>query len=283
MQKGGKSRKKNNEFGQPLHLHPYKGRIHDIYNQPFFLKAFSDCRRLLNEKETEVLLAGRNRVGAVCLPHPDGGKIDVVIKEFLPLGVNRLKSLFLQGKAFKSWRGASALVQRGIETPLPVAYLEKRKGLFLELGFFLAERIRGVEEIRFFFLGLPCSELGGLLVSLARHLSRCHREGILHSDLSDGNILIKREGSGEFRFYLLDTNRIQVKKRIGLWRRIKNLIRLGVPPELQPFFIKNYLGAPRLKKSIWLWYRMNKVTYSLYVELKKKLRLRKLSRKLKIQ
>ena len=271
------------EYDQPLSLPRFKGRIKTSYNHPLFVQAISDCSRLLSDQDTEILLDRRNRVGVVALAQREGGKVDIVIKEFRSMGVNRMKSLFLRGKAFKSWRGAVALVERGIETPPPVAYLEKRKGLFLDQSFFLAERVGGVEEIRFLFPKLPPSELRRLLISLSQHLSTCHKKGILHRDLSDGNILVKKDKQGEFRFYLIDTNRIRIKKRIGPLSGVKNLIRLGVPLDFQRFFLQHYLGATHVKRFHWFWYRINKTSYTQFVELKKKLRLRQLAQKLKIQ
>ena len=271
------------EFDQPLSLPPFKGRIQASYNHPIFVQAISDCSRLLSDQDTEILLDRRNRVGVVALPQRDGKNADIVIKEFRSRGVNRLKSLFLRGKAFKSWRGAVALVERGIETPPPVAYLEKRKGLFLDQSFFLAERVSGVEEIRFLFPKLPPSELRELLVSLSQYLSICHKKGILHRDLSDGNVLVKKDKPEEFRFYLIDTNRIKVKKRIGLLSGVKSLIRLGVPLDFQRFFLQHYLGTTHVKRFHWFWYRINKSLYTHFVELKKKLRLGQLAQKLKIQ
>jgi serine/threonine protein kinase len=271
------------EYDQLLSLPPFKGRIKTSYNHPLFVQAISDCSRLLSDQDTEILLDRRNRVGVVALPQQDERKVDIVIKEFRSRGVNLLKSLFLRGKAFKSWRGAVALVEKRIETPPPVAYLEKRKGLFLDQSFFLAERVGGVEEIRFLFPKLPPSELRQLLVSLSQHLSTCHKKGILHRDLSDGNILVRKDKPGEFMFYLIDTNRIRIKKRIGLLSGVKNLIRLGVPLDFQRFFLQHYLGTTHVKRFRWFWYRINKTSYTQFVELKKKLRLRQLAQKLKIQ
>jgi serine/threonine protein kinase len=118
---------------------------------------------------------------------------------------------------------------------------------------------------------------------LSGYLSLCHERGILHRDLSDGNILVKEDKSGEFRFYLIDTNRIRIKGRISSLKRIKSLIRLGVPPEHQRYFMEQYSGEDRVKGFLWFWYRFNKMVYSNNIKLKKKLRLRQLARKLKIQ
>ena len=274
---------KRKEYGQPLVLPLYKGRILSDYDHPRFVQAISDCKRLLDNPKTEIFLDSRNRVGAVVIPLGEKEKADVVIKEFRTRGVNRLKSLFVRSKAFKSWQGGMALAERGIDTPPPVAYLEKRRGLFLVQSFFLSERVYGVEEVRYLFRNLPPSDLRKLLTSLSQHLFSCHYRGVLHRDLSDGNILVKKEGSGAFRFFLIDTNRVRIKGRIGRLKGLKNLIRLGVPSELQRYFLEQYLGEARLTGWVWFWYRFNKVVYSSYVGLKKKLRLRKVARKLKIQ
>ncbi|TET68848.1 MAG: hypothetical protein E3J56_10790 [Candidatus Aminicenantes bacterium] len=272
-----------NEIGKPLFLPPFKGRIHPSYNYPSFIREISDCHSLLRKPSCKILLEGRNRVGAVALPLAEGGTKDIVIKEFHTRGLNKLKSLLLPSKAFKAWRGGMALVERKIETPLPVAYFERRGPLFLEQSFFLSEMVKDIEEIRFLFIKLPPEELRELLKALALYLSHCHREGILHRDLSDGNILIKRDKAGKFLFYLIDTNRIRIKRRIGLLWRLKCLIRLGVPSQFQQFFLEQYLGSPHVNRFLWLWYKINKKKYSWFVEIKKVLRIKQLAQRLKIQ
>ena len=271
------------EFGQSISIPPFKGRIQSKYHHPLFIRAISDCQRLLDDPECEILLDSRNRVGTAKLTLPDGKKVEIVIKEFHSLGVNKLKSVFLPAKAFKAWQGGNDLIERRIGTPFPVAYLESRKALFLDKSFFMAERLTNVEEIRSLLRELPSSELQELLVSLVQYISLCHRKGVLHRDLSDGNILVRKEEDGRFRFYLIDTNRIRIKRQIGLLRSIKNLIRLGIPPDSQRFFLEQYLSPKQLKKYFWLWYKTNKMVYSSYIEFKKKLRLKQLIRRLKIQ
>lgn len=254
-----------------------------MYDHPELLQALSDCERLLEGPATEILHGGRNRVGAVSLPRKDGRRVEVVIKEFCTRGVDRLKSLFFPGKACRAWAGAHALLERDIATPFPVAYLEERKNRFISRSYYLSERIKDAEEVRSLFRSLNASELPSLLRSLARHLRSCHLSGILHRDLSDGNILVRRDERGEYRFYLIDTNRVRVKRRISLLSRVKNLIRLGIPPQAQRFFLSQYLEEDMGSTRIWFWYRLHKLSYSWYIELKKRLRVRQLARKLRIQ
>lgn len=271
------------EFGLPLSLGPYKGRIQPKYNHPLFIQAISDPEKLLRSPSCQIIHVGRNRLGILALPLKDGKEADVVIKEFHYRGVNRLKSVFLQGKAHRAWAGANALLEREIGTPFPVAYLENRKKLALERSYYLSKKIEGIEEIRSLFRNLSFEELRNLLSSLASYLLSCHQKGILHRDLSDGNILVERKNEQRYRFYLIDTNRIRIKRSIRLLQRIKNLIRLGIPDDAQFYFLSQYLGTSRVRRFLWLWYKMNKQTYSSYMEWKKKLRLRQITRKLKIQ
>lgn len=269
-------------IGRQVILPPYRGQVHPDFDHPEILQALKHCHDLLGDSSARILLDSRNRVGVVSLPLPDGNSVDAVIKEFRIQGVDLLKSLILPTKAFKAWRGATALVERAIGTPLPIAFLEP-EGRPLRLSYFLSREEKSVEEIRHLLRRRDPKKLEVLLGELARHLAICHKRGILHRDLSDGNMLVKDTGSGSFRFFMIDTNRIRVKKRIGRFQGIKNLIRLGVPSELQRSFLKAYLEQSDLHRPLWWWYRWNKSLYTSTVRLKKALKLRKLVKKLKIQ
>jgi serine/threonine protein kinase len=164
-----------------------------------------------------------------------------------------------------------------------VAYFEKRKSGFVCASFFLSEKIENAEEIRALFRRCAGSDLDSLLFSLAQHLSLCHAAGILHRDLSDGNILVKKDGQNSFAFYLLDTNRIRLRRKISGLTRVKNLIRLGIPPSAQKQFLEYYFGEKPPGQFLWVWYKINKTVYTRYVKLKRVLRLRQLARKLGVQ
>jgi serine/threonine protein kinase len=264
-----------------LDIPPFTGRILSDYDEPMIVEALKDCAAQL--EEACILEESRNKVGVVALPVKDGRTIELVIKEFRTQGVNKWKSLVLPSKAQKAWRGSLALVERGFLTPLPVAYLERKTFLFLEQSFFIAEYVPNIEEVRGLFRELPDGELTPLIRELAIYLARCVKSGILHRDLSDGNVLVERSGGEQFRFFLLDTNRIRCRKRIGTLKGIKSLIRLGIPPEHQRFFLAEYLFHSPVKRVHWLWYRMNKSVFTGYIRFKKLLKLKTLAQRLKIQ
>jgi len=271
------------KYGVELSVSSFRGRLEADYQSPGFVRELSDCHNLLNKSSAAILHEGRNRIGMVRISRGDKESEEIVVKEFRTRGINKVKSIVLHSKAYKAWRGSNQLKDCGIQTPVPVAFLEKKHGLFLEQSFFLSGMVRGIEEIRHLFPSLSEDELRLLLKELARFLLYSHQQGILHRDLSDGNILVRKDGQGEYTFYLIDTNRIRKKKRIRVLSRVKNLIRLGIPPASQREFLMQYLGKARLNNLFWFWYKLNKNTYSGYVGLKKKLRLKKIAEKLKIQ
>ncbi len=263
-------RLRNDDFGDTLDFPLFKGRINPDFKQPLLLEKLRACDHILQDLDVEVFTDRRNRVGLVQLSLSRGKTFGVVIKEFRPRLLTNLKSFFSPSRAQKAWRGCVLLRKKNIETPVPVAYLESKKSFPTKQGYYLSLMEQEGEEIRQLFRRLNGRELEGLLQDLARHLFLCHDRGILHRDLSDGNVLVRENPDGEYVFFLIDTNRIREKARIGFYQRIKNLIRLGVPPLYQPFFLRRYTGKEILKKRVWFWYRINKSTYTRYTNLKRK-------------
>ena len=268
--------------------HPFKsgffrGSIRPQYRDPLFLEALASPDRLMQSGDAEVLFRGRNTVVVLQASLSPGETKEIVIKKFSSRGLSRLKTLFLPSKAARAWRGAMSLVERGIDTPPPIAFLERKKRGLVEECYILTARLVGFEEIRGHFIRPQPGEMEALLPALAGRLAGLHAAGILHRDLSDGNILIRRDEGSGYRFSFLDTNRIRVRKKLSLPRRVKNLIRLGIPGEHQRFFLERYFGESGLKRLPWLWYRMNKSVFSGYLRLKKFLRLKELARRLKVQ
>jgi len=283
MKRHGGMKDKDSPKKRVLVFENYRGEVTPEFDDLFFVEAISRPEELWGRPGTEILLEGRNKVGVVRIPMSSGPSTEVVVKEFSTRGFVRLKSFFQPSKAARAWQGALALKDRGLETAPPAAYLEKRRRGLVERSFFFAERIAGAEEVRGLFRRLPTAQLEPLLAALAGYLSLCHDRGILHRDLSDGNILVKKDESGRFIFYLLDTNRIRLPNKLGPFRRSKNLIRLGVPAAFQKKFLLGDSGAGPFQRSHWFWYKWNKSAFTVYIGLKRKLRLRKIARFLRIQ
>jgi hypothetical protein len=266
---------------KPVVLGNFRGAVASACLDRAILKALAEPYRLM--ESGKVFHSGRNRLAAVALADSSGRTTEAVLKQFRPRGVDRLKSLVFPSKALKAWRGAVWLLRRNIPTPRPLAFLERKIGGLTAEGYFLAEKLDNVQEVRHLFRSLAGEEMNKLLRALAVFLRNCHGPGILHKDLSDGNILAGADGGGRYVFYLLDTNRVRAKKKIGLLAAAGNLVRLGVPRQYQRSFLSYYWQGRPVPRRFLVWYRFRKKWYTGLVDLKKRLRLRKLARKLGVQ
>jgi len=283
-----KDKSAHKTFGVAVTLGAFKGRVHPDYDNPEFLRALSDCRALVSGPAAHILLDKRNLVAAVSIPVSGAAAegvsgIDAVVKEFRASGFKKIKTLVVPGKAAKAWRGAAACLVRRVPTPLPLAYLERRECGIVAESFFVASRVDGALEIRNLLQTLPPEALSRLLAALARFLVFAHNQGILHLDLSDGNVLVRSSSPGAYDFFLIDTNRIRVRREVPLLGRVRNLVRLGVPPAYQDDFLRLYFGAKRGAPALRLWYRLNKRWYTGFVAFKRALRLKRLAERLGIQ
>lgn len=255
--------------------------VADDLDTPEFRDAVSGLRDLARGPAAHILLDARNRIVTLPLPAGPDRLVDAVVKEFRPAGLKRWKTLFVPSKAVKAWRGAFACVERDVSTPRPMACLESRRAGVVVESWFVSAWVENAREIRHLFRELGAADLRILLADLAAFLRRAHERGILHRDLSDGNILVS--GPPPYRFSLIDTNRIRARRRLSRPARVRNLVRLGVPPEARDAFLDAYLGEGGEAAGLRRLYRRAKKRYTATVALKKKLRLRRLAERLKIQ
>jgi hypothetical protein len=269
--------------GSRLSLGPYRGAVHPDFDTPEFRAALADIGGLIASPSARVLLDSRNLVVAVSVPVSASVRRDAVVKEFRPSGFKRLKTIAVPGKADKAWRGAMACLARGVLTPHPMAWLERRENGIVAESWFVAASEPDVVEIRSLFRVPAIVDLDRLLAGLAAFLKACHDKGIVHRDLSDGNVLVRCSGAGAPEFWLIDTNRIRVRRHVSPAARVRNLVRLGVPRGRRDFFLDRYLGGERNGRALRLWYAWAKAWYAGTVALKKKLRLKRLAERLRIQ
>jgi len=193
---------------------------------------------------------GRHEVVAAVLRR-GGESIPVVVKK-------TRTSVFERPGRTRSDRSefvARALIARGIATPEPlgVAHVGGE-------NWFVARRLEGAFQIREWFqyrddpgrgaprLRIPLEQVVAALGRLAR---RMHDQGVFFRDLSDGNVLVTRDGAG-FRLWLVDLTRARISPGpVSLWNRLRDLSRPGLNrPEDRKLLLTSYFDPEPVTGSV---------------------------------
>lgn len=152
---------------------------------------------------------------------------------------NRFVYSFLRKpKGLRAYLYPQRLIAKGFETPVPVAYVEERRGGLIGSSYFVS--LQCPYSRRFYEFGNAAAEgeTAEIATAFARFTARLHEAGILHLDYSPGNILFDRV-DGEWRFSLVDTNRMYFGP-VGKKRGCANFARLWGQPEFFRLIAETY-------------------------------------------
>jgi tRNA A-37 threonylcarbamoyl transferase component Bud32 len=142
-----------------------------------------------------------------------------------PNWVNQFVYAYIRkSKARRAYENALLLLSKKFETPFPVAYLERFKNGLLTDAFFISIQCPYSRLFREFTEDSGISGREHIVQAFGKLVARLHKEGILHLDLSVGNILFEETATG-CNFSLVDLNRMKFK-RIGQKLGCRNFERL---------------------------------------------------------
>ncbi len=137
---------------------------------------------------------------------------EFVVKRYKqPPLINRIAyCLFRKSKARRAYEYAIELLERGVDTPFPVAYYESyKKGLF-DYGVFISKYVPYQLFENVYDESVPADERAAILEGFVDFMLSVHKKGIKPMDMNGGNIFYhKGEESGEYRYALTDINRMQ--------------------------------------------------------------------------
>jgi tRNA A-37 threonylcarbamoyl transferase component Bud32 len=182
--------------------------------------------------EFEVLRDRRNRLWNIA--HPFNQQQRLTVKRNHPRGIKRLSDRFKASKGRRHWNTASTMLLRGINTPTPIAFYEHHSNSGIRTSYYICEYIReafssrqvcaafrqGQKEFRGFDKDQWFDLLGGFICKM-------HNSGILHRDLSVGNLLLTQAEDGKVTPYLIDIGRARImKKELAGIHRIQDLMRI---------------------------------------------------------
>ena len=134
-----------------------------------------------------------------------------------------------KSKARRSAEHAARLLNIGIDTPAPIAWIEKKHGLGLRSSYYISREVMVEGDLRYWERLAP-RERDTLLEAYARFMVKLHEHGVLHHDLSPGNVIWTHDNDGCFVFRLVDLNRmtfydgpLHVKQRLSNFRNINDI------------------------------------------------------------
>jgi serine/threonine protein kinase len=167
------------------------------------------------------------------------GDIELVIKSFhQPRFLNRIVyTFFRKSKAWRSYTFSNHLLEHGIYAPDPVACILESKHGLLSRSYYI-NRYLPADTVRDLMGGVVQGHEKEL-DAFATILVHLHEQGILHLDLSPGNVLIRPEGD-TYSFFLIDVNRMKEGIDVDMPTACRNLRRLCTSREVLRYIAVKY-------------------------------------------
>ena len=175
---------------------------------------------------------------------------EVAIKRFPVSGFRRLVYRFRTSKAVRAFDHAARLVAMGIGTPRPLAAVEVRRGGALLASFYCCRLVPTVGEARL-LKHADAPRRAELVALLGEFIGGLHESGVLHRDLTSGNVLLVPDGASPVgvAFHLVDLNRMRFG-RVGVQAGLANLAQLRLGDEgllLEAYCRARGLGVARAR------------------------------------
>ncbi len=166
-------------------------------------KFIESLPRIFHETGTSIY-KGRNELKEY---EVDG--IRLVVKSYRkPILVNRFVYAYIRpSKARRAYEYGLKVIEKGVDTPRPVAYVEVYKNGLLTESYFISLKCDYSRLMREFCEEYPDSDKD-VLVAFAQFTANMHNAGIYHKDYSAGNILFEKDEKG-IRFSIVDINRMK--------------------------------------------------------------------------
>lgn len=196
---------------------------------------------------------GRNTIKVFTLP--DGTMLNVK-RYHRPSGPNLLiySSGIRKPKGLRAYNYPQILLSRGISTPEAVAYIEERR--FGLLGFSYFVSIQCPYEHTLYDIGnAKEGTYETLAEEFARFTATIHEKQLMHLDYSPGNILYTLTPSGDYRFSLVDINRMYFGS-VTMQKGLSNFKRLWGPKRFFTLMIREYAAARGFDEEEALAYAM---------------------------
>lgn len=216
------------------------------YQNNSVVKNFVENLPEIFEQEGTVIFSERNIIKRFSLDDSDPILSDLVVKKYKkPRFIQRIiYSFFRKSKAERAFYNAIKLRERDVETPEQIAFVEDWDNDFFEYGYYVtasdySDSIRGrlIEQEAFDPI---------LADNFACFVAELHKKGILHHDLNSTNVLYRIDKNDNYRFSLIDINRMTFLPETEIPSKkvcLDNLTRFTGRMDLFSVVLKSYAVA----------------------------------------
>ena len=248
MKNGNAGRRKTNEHGENETTNGMKILIDKKYEhlRPFI----TTIPQLMASTQGTTIHDARNLIKTFCTE----GLVLNVKRYHRPAMPNLLvySSGLRKPKGLRAYQYATVLLNHGVETPAPVAYIEERNAIGI-LGYSYFVSLHCPYSHRLYEFGnAPEGTYEAFSVALAAFTAHMHNEGILHRDYSPGNILwdmgeqapaVGTDGNkpSPYRFSVVDINRMSFGP-VDMKTGCRNFARLWGPKHMIQLIVRTYAG-----------------------------------------
>ena len=196
-----------------VHIHPdFESKSSQILG---FIARFKD-------EGMNVFQGERNSIKSFDL---DGKKIN--IKSFKkPNSFNSIIYKYVRkSKAKRSYEYAERLLNVGILTPFPIAYIEEFSTFGLEQSYYISQHIDYDFDFRELIHQPQFPDRVNILQQFTEFTFKLHENNVNFFDHSPGNTLIVKKDDHHYDFYLIDLNRMSFES-MNFDKRMHNFRRL---------------------------------------------------------
>ena len=187
----------------------------------------------------EVIYDKRNQLRVI--EAPDGTLINAkrycvthaVNRVVYSLGIRKPKGL-------RAFLYPTRLLERGIDTPEPIAYIEQRRCGLLGLSYFISVQ-SPLAHTMYEFGDTSEGTYEEMADALGRFTAMMHEREVLHLDYSPGNILWDKDDTG-YHFAVVDINRMRFGK-VNMKDGCAALRRLWGPKRFIELIARSYAKA----------------------------------------
>lgn len=132
---------------------------------------------------------------------------------------------YRKSKSRRSYEYAQLLLDKGFSTPKPIAFIENHDFIGVTSSFYVSEQLEDIFTLNDALHNHSFPERERIIKDYTNLIFQLHENGIEFIDNAGGNFLIKKIDE-EYRFFLVDLNRMNFHNEISISKRLENFERL---------------------------------------------------------